>query len=98
MSTEQEKEIKRALSEFNSHLHTLENITSATILIPGEPQSRYHQIVEEAYAALRVIEAQIDQLRAEIASEHQRLDEIKSIAIARTEGAEEQLLTLRDED
>jgi hypothetical protein len=52
------------------------------MLIPGRPQERYHQIVEEAYVTLGLIEAQVDDLRAELEYQNTRLDEIRDAALA----------------
>ena len=98
MSTEQANEICRALADIDLRLQTLTSITAATILIPGTPQSRYHQMVEEAYAELGEIEVQLNQLRAKVAYQHTRLDKLRNAALAQTEGTEEHLLAFRDED
>src|SRR5258708_18759909 len=70
-------EIAAALSGIRSRLDTLASITAENILIPGEPQKRYHHIIEEAYVALGLIETQVDELRAELEYQHQRLDEAR---------------------
>ena len=59
MSIDQQQDnISAALAGICSRLDTLASITEANILIPGGPQSRYHQLIEEAYAALGLIETQ----------------------------------------
>jgi hypothetical protein len=78
-------DIAAALAGIRNRLDTLASITSITpenILIPGGPQERYHQLVEEAYAALGLIETQVDELRAELEYQHQRLDEARAAAFA----------------
>lgn len=75
-------EISAAIADIRSRLDTLAIITADNILIPGGPQERYHAIVEEAYAALGLIETQIDELRAELEYQHKRLDEIRDAALA----------------
>jgi hypothetical protein len=60
----------------------LSSINADNILVPGGPQSRYHAIVEEAYAALGLIETQVDELRTELEYQHKRLDEIRDAALA----------------
>jgi hypothetical protein len=50
---------------------------------PGWPPSRYHLIIEEAYAELRLVETHIDKLRAELEYQHMRLDEIRDIVLTR---------------
>ena len=52
------------------------------ILIPGGLQERYHHIIEEAYVALGLIETQVDELKAELEYQHQRLDETRDAALA----------------
>ena len=52
------------------------------MLIPGRPQERYHQIVEEANVTLGLIEAQVDDLRAELEYQNTRLDEIRDAALS----------------
>lgn len=83
MSTDSpDNEIARALAGIRSRLDTLVSITAENILIPGEPQERYHHIIEEAYAALGLIETQVDELRAELEYQHTRLDELRDAALA----------------
>ena len=75
-------EIARALVGIRSRLDTLASITAENILIPSGPQERYYHIVEEAYAALGLIETQVDELRAELEYQHTRLDELRDAALA----------------
>ena len=75
-------EIARALAGICNRLDTLASITAENILIPGGPQERYHAIIEEAYAALGLIETQVDELRAELEYQHTRLDEARDAALA----------------
>jgi hypothetical protein len=75
-------DIAAALQGIRNRLDTLASITAENILIPGGPQERYHQMVEEAYAALGLIETQVDALRAELEYQHQRLDEARAAAFA----------------
>jgi hypothetical protein len=75
-------EIAQALAGMRNRLDTLASITAENILIPGGSQERYHQIVEEAYAALGLIETEIDTLRAELEYQHQRLDELRYAVLA----------------
>ncbi len=49
----------------------------------------YHQLVEEAYAALGLIETQVDELRAELEYQHRRLDEARDAAFAEATRREE---------
>ena len=70
-----------ALQGLHTRLDTLASISEASILIPGEPQERYQQIVEEAYAVLGLIETEVDELRAELEYEHKRLDEARDHAL-----------------
>jgi hypothetical protein len=81
MSTDSSySEISTALQGIRSRLETLASIKADNILIPGGPQERYHQIVEEAYVALGLIETQVDELRAELEYQHKRLDEARDAA------------------
>ncbi len=75
-------DISRALAGIRSRLDTLASITTENILIPGGPQERYHTMIEEAYAALGLVETQIDELRAELEYQHARLDEARDAALA----------------
>lgn len=75
-------EIGAAIQGIRSRLDTLASITAENIRIPGGPQEHYHQIVEEAYAALGLIETQIDELRAELEFQHKRLDEVRDAVLA----------------
>src|SRR6266700_5016 len=70
-------EITAAIQGIRSRLETLASITASNILVPGGPQERYHQIVEEAYVALGLIETQVDELRAELEYQQKRLDEVR---------------------
>ena len=70
-------EIAAALAGIRNRLDTGASITAENIPIPGGPQEHYHQIVEGAYVALGLIEAEIDALRAELEHQHARLDEAR---------------------
>jgi hypothetical protein len=84
-------EISAALQGIRNRLDTLASINAENILIPGGPQEeRYHQIVEEAYAALGLIETQVDELRAELEYQHKRLDEARDAALAEIKHEQEQ--------
>ena len=80
--TEEITQALHAVYAVYARLDTLSSINAANVLIPGEPQERYHAIIEEAYAALGKIENEIDALRAELEYQHQRLDEAKDAALA----------------
>ena len=83
MSTDShDDEIARALASIRSRLDQLSSITAENILIPGGPQERYHHIIEEAYAALGLVETEVDALRAELEHQHARLDELRDAALA----------------
>ncbi len=75
-------EIAAALAGIRNRLDMLASITAENILIPGGPQERYHHIIEEAYVALGLIETQVDELRAELEYQHQRLDEARDAVLA----------------
>ena len=77
-----DNEIAAALAGIRNHLDTLASINTENILISGGPQERYHQIVEEAYTALGLIETQVDELRSELEYQHKRLDEARDAALA----------------
>jgi vacuolar-type H+-ATPase subunit I/STV1 len=85
LSAKEDEESEKAMST-DSHddeiAAALASITAENILIPGGPQERYHQIVEEAYATLGLIETQVDELRAELEYQHKRLDEARDAALA----------------
>jgi hypothetical protein len=78
-------DITSAVRGIRSRLDTLASINADNIFVPGGPQSRYHQVVEEAYAALGLIETQVDELRTELEYQHKRLDEIRDQALAQEE-------------
>jgi hypothetical protein len=82
MKNTPDDEISTALAGIRSRLDTLASINAENILIPGGSQERYHQIVEEAYAALGLLETQVDELRAELEYQHKRLDEAQDAAQA----------------
>jgi len=82
MKNTQGEGISAALAGLRNRLDTLASINTENILIPGGPQERYHQIVEEAYVALGLIETQVDELRAELEYQHKRLDEARDAALA----------------
>ena len=65
MQSTPDDEIVAALQGIHSRLDTLASIAPDNILIPGGPQERYHQIVEEAYSVLGLIETEVDALRTE---------------------------------
>ncbi len=74
-------DISAAIIGIRSRLDQLSSINADTIFTPGGPQSRYHAIVEEAYAALGLLETHIDELRTELEYQHKRLDEIRDAAL-----------------
>jgi hypothetical protein len=80
--TDPDGDIATALAGIRNRLDTLASITPENILVPGGPQEHYHQLVEEAYAALGLIETQVDELRAELEYQHKRLDEPRDAAFA----------------
>ena len=77
-------EITTAIQGIRSRSDTLASIADENMFIPGGPQEQYHQIVEETYAALGLIETQVDELRAELEYQHKRLDEAKDAALAQS--------------
>jgi len=77
-------EITTAIQGIRSRSDTLASITDENMFIPGGPQEQYHQIVEETYAALGLIETQVDELREELEYQHKRLDEAKDAALAQS--------------
>ena len=96
MSTDQHKEISAAIEGLRSRLDTLASITADNIFVPGRPQERYHQIVEEAYVVLGLIETHIDELRTELEYQHKRLDDIRDAQLA--SASQEQELGVNAED
>ncbi len=82
MKNTPDDEIAAALQGIRNRLDTLASINGENILIPGGPQERYHQIVEEAYAALGLLETQVDELRAKLEFQHLRIDEVRDAALA----------------
>ena len=85
-----ESDIAAALAGIRTRLDTLASINAENILVPGGPQEHYHQLVEEAYAALGLIETQGDELRAELEYQHKRLDEARDAAFAEAIRREEE--------
>jgi len=61
--------------------HLLVQATRHTFF-KGEPQARYHQLVEEAYTMLGLVETKVDELRTGLEYQHKRLDEIWDTALA----------------
>lgn len=95
--TPEELQALAALAGIRSRLDTLASINASNILIPGGPQERYHVIIDEAYAALGLIEAQVDTLREELKHQHVRLDESRNAALGKEapkKPVEERLKTL----
>ncbi len=70
-----------ALQIIFARLDTLASTTASNILIPGGPQARYHETVEEAGAALGQVETVVDMLRQQLEYEHRRLDEARDAAL-----------------
>jgi hypothetical protein len=73
-------ELYAALQIVYVRLGALASISSADILNPAGPQARYHEIVEDAGAALGKVETIVDALRAELEYQHRRLDEARDAA------------------
>lgn len=83
MSTDaHDDEIAAALVGKRNRLDRLSSITAENILLPGGPQESYHQIIEEAYAALGLIETEVGTLRTELEQQHARLDELRDATLA----------------
>jgi len=82
MKNTPDDEISTALAGIRSRLDTLASI-NADDMLPGGPQQGYHQIVEEAYTALGLVETQIDELRTELEYQHKRLDEARDAALGK---------------
>jgi len=92
-------EITAAIQGIRSRLETLASIMASNILVPGGPQEQYHQIIEEAYVALGLIETQVDELRAELEYQHKRLDEARDAVLTemnRQQPAYDQEQAIRD--
>jgi len=75
------KDTIQALRTIYARLDTLASINAANIFIPGGPQEHYHEIMEEAYAALGKIETVVDELGAELEYQHKRLDEARDAVL-----------------
>jgi hypothetical protein len=75
-------EMSAAIQGICDRLDTLASINTDNILIPGGSQEHYHQIVEEAYVVLGLIETLVDELRSELEYQHKRLDEARDAALA----------------
>ena len=71
-----------ALHTLATCLDTLTSINAGNILLPGGPQERYHQILEEAYVALGRLEAVVEQMSQELEEQHRRLDEARDDALS----------------
>lgn len=82
MKNTSDEEIAAALQDIRNRLDTLASISAENIVIPGGPQEHYHQIIEEAYVALGLVETEVDALRAELEYQHTRLDEARDAALA----------------
>ena len=95
MKNTSDEETTRGLAGIRSRLDTLISINAENILIPGGPQEQYHQLVEEAYVALGLLETQVDELRAELEYQHKRLDEARDAAQATATQSQELVNTLR---
>jgi hypothetical protein len=74
--------ILHAFDTLSTRLDTLRSINEATILLPGGPQERYHELLEEAYAALGTIETEVDALGEELEFQHKRLDSARDTVLA----------------
>jgi hypothetical protein len=81
--SDEEEEISRIVIGIRLRIDTLASINDRNMMAPGWPPSRYLLVIEEAYAALRIVESHIDTLRAELEYQHIRLDEIRDIALTR---------------
>ncbi len=79
-------DISTALAGLRSRLDSLASINEANILVPVGPQARYHQLVEEAYTMLGLVETKVDELRTGLEYQHKRLDEIWDTALADKSG------------
>lgn len=75
-------DICAALRTLRSRLNTLASINATNITVPGGPQARYHQIIEEAYAAYSLIETEVDALGQELEYQHKRLDDLRDGGLA----------------
>lgn len=67
-------ELYAALQIVYARLGTLASINSADILILTGQQASYHEIVEDAGAALGKVETIVEALRTELEYQHRRLD------------------------
>ena len=69
-------EIYAVLHIVYARLDTLARISSVDAPLLKGSQAGYHEIIEDAYAALSRVETAVDALRTELEYQHQRLDEI----------------------
>ena len=78
----EEQSLSEMIATLYERLEMLRRIEGATILTPGFPQDRYHQIIEDAYVLLGRVETEVDTLKEELGYQHQRLDEARDNALA----------------
>jgi hypothetical protein len=74
-------EMNAAIRGICDRLDTLASINADTILLPGGPQEHYHQMVEEAYGVLGLVETLVDELKSELEYQQKRLDEARDAAL-----------------
>lgn len=76
------EDISSAIQGLHNRLDMLKSINEATVLVPGGPQERSHQIIEEAYVILGHIEIEVDALREELDYHHKRLENARDTVVA----------------
>ena len=85
--SDQEEEFSRTITGIRLWLDTLASINETNVMAPGWSPSRYYRIIEDTYAALRLIESHVEHLRTELEYQCMRLDEMRGVALARGEQA-----------
>jgi hypothetical protein len=74
---------------------TLRSIPSSDVLRPGGPQTHYHQLVEEAEVAYRLLSSELAELHQQLEAEHQRLEAARHEQLEKLNREEEMYVELQ---
>jgi hypothetical protein len=90
-----QEEIQQAFTVLCERLAILRSIPSSDVLRPGGPQTHYYQLIEEAYAAYRLLSSELAALHQQLEAEHQRLEAARHEQLEKLNREEEMYVELQ---
>ena len=90
-----QEEIQHAFAVLYDRVATLRSIPSSDVLRPGGPQGHYHQLIEEAEIAYRLLSGELAALHQQLEGERQRLEVARHEQLEKLNQEEEMYVELQ---